>query len=92
MDIHLQSVGELHGNYPPFKLFCKLAKSYLDSVALPQEGQSSFMIGMWATVHGLAGLSVMSGVKCKEGWSEITKAVLNIRSNTTYESNFNKHK
>lgn len=68
--------GVQSSTYAPFDLFVKQAREHLGQLGVPQAQQMAAMAGMWATVHGLAGMATMPGVQFDGDWGELTEKVL----------------
>lgn len=66
----------IESNYRPFLIFQKEAQKHLEEKHVPASLHITALSGMWATVHGLAGMATMSGVRYDGNWSELTEKIL----------------
>lgn len=63
-------------NYLPFEIFRIAATEHLTERNIPKNSLSAALTGMWAAVHGLAGMAIMPGVQYEGDWGKLTEQVL----------------
>lgn len=63
-------------NYRPFNIFLTVASKHLIENNVPINRHSAAIAGMWATVHGLAGMATMPGVSYAGDWGKLTEQIL----------------
>lgn len=66
----------MESNYAPFHIFREQAENHLASGGVPKEMWVTAAAGMWAMVHGMAGLATMPGVNYSGNWAELTEKIL----------------
>lgn len=75
-EVFISRSGDVTGNYEPFELFRQEAAKHLAQHGVAQRHAGTAMAGMWALVHGLAGMATMPGVHYDGDWGELTERVL----------------
>lgn len=68
--------GNMESNYKPFLIFKEYAESCLTHFGIPPEKHFIKIIGMWAIVHGIAGMATITGVHYDGNWEELTELIL----------------
>jgi len=74
-DIDLDDLDKVN-SYKPFEIFKNAVKILFDERGLSRDRQRTALIEMWGLVHGLAGISVMKGIKFSGNWPEITQKII----------------
>ncbi len=75
ININFDDIDEIN-SYKPFETFKKYAVPYLHYRQIPIDDQTRVLIDMWATVHGIAGIAILSGTKYSGDWIQTTKDIL----------------
>lgn len=75
ININFDDIDEIN-SYKPFETFKKYAVPYLHYRQIPIADQTRVLIDMWATVHGIAGIAILSGTKYSGDWIQTTRDIL----------------
>lgn len=77
IQVRIEKGGEaIWSNYAPFLIFKEQADKHLAAAHIPPAERATAMAGMWAIVHGLAGMATMAGVQYDGDWTELAEKVL----------------
>ncbi len=68
--------GDMESNYQPFQIFKDYACKFLTHHGIPPEKHFLKVTGMWAIVHGLAGMATTTGIHFDGNWEELTEQIL----------------
>lgn len=62
--------------YEPFEIFKSIAVDMFEDCKLPAEMHQAALIKMWGLVHGIAGISVMKGIRFSGDWGKTTQQII----------------